>query len=109
MKAEDIRNLNWVKVEDWDAITQSSYGRNNQRFIASEDIDSFVENIFRDIARKLNIPANKLLSVLKDENEPFYRVKKNIYTKYSGLGKDSENFLELKKLLIIPDISFLEK
>ena len=109
MTAEEVRNLNWVEVENWNTITHSELGRNKQRFIGKEDIDSFVENIFRDIARKLNIPANKLLPILKEENEPFYKVKEKIYSNYSGLGKDSENFKELKSLLRIPDISFFEK
>ena len=36
MKAEEIRNLNWVKVENWGDITQTEYGRFNKRFIGKE-------------------------------------------------------------------------
>ena len=109
MKAEEVRNLNWVKLKNWDDITQSEYGDYGKRYIGEVDVDSFVENIFREIARKLDIPANVLLPILEEENDPFYRVKKKYYSKYSGLGSSSEEFSELKTLLRIPDISFLDE
>ena len=109
MKAEDVRRLNWVKVENWKDITRTVYGRFNKKFIGKEDVDSFVENIFREIARKLDIPLKELLPILEEENQPFYKIKKNIYTQFSGLTSVEKNFIELKSLLRIPDISFLDK
>lgn len=109
MRAEEVRNLNWVKVENWGDITQTEYGRFNKRFIGKEDIDCFVENIFREIARKLDIPSKELLPILKEENQPFYKIKKNIFSKYSGILSKEKEFIELKSLLRIPDISLFDK
>ena len=109
MRAEEVRKLNWVKVKNWSDITQTEYGRFNKKFIGEQDINSFVENIFRDIARRLDIPLKELLPILKEENQPFYKIKKNIYNKFAGLEIKDKEFSELKSLLRIPDISFLDK
>ena len=77
--------------------------------ISETDIIAFVENIFRDVARKLDIPAKKLLPIIQDENNAFFSIKSEIFEKYAGLGKFSDEFEELKTLLRIPDVSFLDK
>ena len=109
MKPEEVRNLNWVKVENWKDITMSNYGDDNKMYIGKEDINSFVESIFRDISRKLDISSEKLIPLLKEENESFYKIMEKFYSKYTGLGMGSTEFKELKTLLRIPDISFIDK
>ena len=108
MKPEEVRNLNWVKVKDWNNLIKTHYGKDGKRYIGKEDINNFVENIFRDISRKLEISSKELIPLLKEENVSFYETIERIYSKYSGLGGASDEFEEIKGLLIIPDISLYE-
>ena len=108
MKPEEVRNLNWVKVEDWGEIT-ATYDNMGTRLITNNDIIAFVENIFRDVARKLDIPAKKLLPIMQDENNAFFQIKSDIFAIYEAVGPESEEFLELKKLLRVPEIYFSDE
>lgn len=108
MKPEEVRNLNWVKVEDWGEIT-ATYDNMGTRLITNNDIIAFVENIFRDVARKLDIPAKKLLPIMQDENNAFFQIKSDIFANYEAVGPESEEFLELKKLLRVPEIYFSDE
>lgn len=108
MKPEEVRNLNWVKVEDWGEIT-ATYEEKGERYITNNDIIAFVENIFREVARKLDIPAKKLLPIMQDENNAFFQIKSDIFADYDAVGPESKEFLELKKLLRVPDIYFSDK
>lgn len=108
MNAQEIRNLNWIQVENWEDITTYK-GSDGKRYIGNNEVIAFVENIFRDIARKLDIPAKELLPILEEENNAFFSIKSEIFKKYAGLGRYSDEFEELKTLLRIPDISFFDK
>lgn len=108
MKPEEVRNLNWVKVEDWGEIT-ATYEDRNGSLISENDIIAFVENIFRDVARKLDIPAKKVLPIMKAENNAFFQIKAEIFSNYEAIGSQSEEFLGLKKLLRVPDVYFSDK
>ena len=49
-------------------LKEQEYG-----YISKKDIIAFVENIFREVARKLDIPAKKLLPIMQDENNAFFQ------------------------------------
>lgn len=108
MKPEEVRNLNWVKVDDWDGMT-ATYEEKGEMYISKKDIIAFVENIFREVARKLDIPAKKLLPIMQDENNAFFQILSDIFADYDAIGPKAEVFLELKKLLRVPDIYFSDK
>lgn len=111
MKAKDVLNLPWKKVTDWSELT-SSYKiiakYNLEYYVSSTDVDVFVENVFRDIARKLDIPYKELKPILMAENKAFYTLKKRLFKIYKGCGGASPNLIGLQKTLRIPDISNIE-
>jgi len=104
MKAEDVRNLKWIQLKNWDDITMTNYNDEGKRFISEKDLDIFVENVFKDICRTLNISIEELLPILKEENKSFYEAKSIHYSKYTGFTQAAEEFKEMKKLFKIPDV-----
>ncbi len=109
MKADDVRGLPWVMVTNWSGLPASLSNRDGSELVRSSDISGFVENIFRDVARKLGIPYEDLHPILMDENSSFFSLKKRLYTSYSGYSKRHPQLLELESMLRIPDVSFVMK
>ena len=111
MEAKDVLQLPWKKVTDWSALTATFKGR---RFAISEDeLDTFLDFIFSDISRKLQIPYDQLYPILKEENRRFYSLKENLffedYMKRNGI-EDERAYLKLMNLqnaLIVPDTDFV--
>ena len=67
-------------------------------------------DVYRDISRQLNISYERLLPILKEENEAFYNLKCCLFDKYGiAYGKDDVQLLELKNTLRVPDISSIPK
>ena len=63
----NVRRLQWVSVEDWSEVPETyaallPFGSK----IGEKDIDAFVENLFRDVARKLNIAYADIAPTLQD-------------------------------------------
>lgn len=111
MEAKDVLQLPWKNVTDWSALTATFKGR---RFAISEDeLDTFLDFIFSDISRKLQIPYDQLYPILKEENRRFYSLKENLffedYMKRNGI-EDERAYLKLMNLqnaLIVPDTDFV--
>lgn len=105
MYANEVKNLKWVSVLDWSELTMTHFNRWDKAFVGQTDVDSFVENVFKDVARKLNIPYTELEPILNEENSAFYSTKERLFKKYSGVSKDYLRLLELEKMLRIPDVT----
>ncbi len=105
MEAKDVRNLPWKKVEDWSELSASHFNWRRNSFVCETDVDMFVENLYRDIARQLNIPYEKLQPILVAENEPFNSLKARFFEKWEGAIKTCPALIELEKTLRIPDVS----
>lgn len=73
MNAKDISKLNWVPVTDWSELTQTYFTLFGESYFQKTDIEIFIENIFRDIARKLNLSYNDINKIQKEENSAFYK------------------------------------
>lgn len=73
MNAKDISKLNWVPVTDWSELTQTYFTLFGESYVQKTDIEIFIENIFRDIARKLNLSYNDINKIQKEENSAFYK------------------------------------
>lgn len=108
MEAKDVKNLPWKKVTDWSELTASDKDKAGDYFVCAADVKVFVENVYRDISRQLNIPYEQLLPILKDENGAFYTLKKRLFEDYSGYGKKNKQLVELENTLRVPDISNIE-
>lgn len=110
MHANEIRKLNWVSVTDWSELSKTrvviSKDGNN---VSNEDIDSFVENIFRSIARRLNMTYSELEPILKEENSAFYSTKARVFGRFGGVPANDACLLELQKILRIPDVTSIPK
>ena len=106
MEAKMLRSLPWVKVENWEdlPISKGIFFK----WIAQKDVDCFVQNIFRDIARKLQLPYEKVINLLKEENTPFYEMEKEIFEAYKYVEEDSHQLRNLQKLLRVPDVNYFE-
>ena len=73
--------------------------------VGKSDVENFVENVFKDLARKLNIPYTELEPILIEENSAFYSTKDRLFKKYKGLSKTNLRLLELEKMLKIPEVT----
>lgn len=62
----------------------------------------FADQLFRDIARKLNIPYYKIICILKKENKAYYTAVNKLFSSYGGVNKYYEPLSVIKKLLVVP-------
>ena len=109
MEAKDVMSLPWKKVTDWSELSASYEDRWREKyFVCAVDVNVFIENVYRDIARKLNIPYEQLEPILKAENEAFYSLKKKLFKAYSGYGRTNKRLIELQDTLRVPDTSNIE-
>lgn len=105
MEAKDVKSLSWKKVTDWSELSASSRDLEGHYYVCAKDVNIFVENVFRDIARKLGIPYEQLQPVLQAENSAFYSLKKRIFRIYAVYGRMNDRLIELENTLRVPDIS----
>lgn len=105
MYANEVKNLKWVPVADWSELTMTNFNIWDDAFVGKSDVESFVENVFKDVARKLNIPYTELEPILKEENSAFYSTKDRLFKQFGGVSKTHSRLLELEKMLRIPDVT----
>lgn len=106
MYANEVKNLKWIPVLDWQELTMTSFNVwDDAAYVGNSDVESFVETIFKDIARKLNIPYAELEPILKEENSAFYSTKDRLFKKFNGISKTYPCLIELEKMLRIPDVT----
>lgn len=108
MKAKDIKKLNWVPVTDWKDLTQTYINLYNGKYVRKEDIECFIENICRDIARKLNISYIDIFPILKEENSAFYGTMKRLFIHNSFYSIADNSLMELEQLLRVPDVESIK-
>ena len=108
MEVKDVTSLPWKKVTDWSELSASNVDWLGDRFVCATDVNVFVENVYRDIARQLNIPYEQLKTILKAENGAFYTLKERLFKACSGYGKKNSQLIELENTLRVPDISNIE-
>ena len=109
MEAKDVKNLPWKQVTDWSGLSASNENQIGESFVCKADVDLFVENVYRDIARQLNIPYEQLQPILVAENEPFNSLEARLFKAYIGYGRKQPKLIELEGMLRIPDISKVEE
>lgn len=110
MKVEELRNLNWVAVTDWSQLTKTHLDNKNNARVGMRDIEHFVENIFRETARKLKVSYVELQPILKVENTAFFSAMQCLFsTTIDGFSKDDERLIELESMFRIPNISDTHK
>ena len=105
MYANEVKNLKWVSVSDWSELTMTHFNTWGTAFVGKSDVESFVENVFKDVARKLNIPYTELEPILREENSAFYSTKDRLFKNYNGVSKTHSRLVELEKMLRIPDVT----
>lgn len=104
MNAKDIRKLNWVPATDWSELTPTLFSFATP-YVGKRDIKNFIENIFRDISRKLNISYTDINTIQKEENSAFYQTMENLFsTRYDCFDKKAPSLLTLEKMLRVPDV-----
>ena len=108
MEAKDVRNLPWKQVTDWSGLAASSRNWAGDRFVCEANVDVFVENVYRDIARQLNIPYEHLQPILVAENAPFNSLKSQVFRGDIVYGRNHTTLIKLEGTLRIPDISKVE-
>lgn len=108
MEEKDVTSLSWKKVTDWSELSATYENRWGECFVSETDVDVFVENVYRDIARQLNIPYEQLKPILTAENGAFNTLKKRLFKAYTGYAKKNAQLIELENTLRVPDISKIE-
>lgn len=107
---KDIKQLPWIPVADWSQLPATSNSDHDIHYrISSQDFDAFLENLYKDISRKLNMPYKKLKRIIKKENVAFYKLKRKVFYKYEALSPTSSITTDLQNTLRVPDTSFIEK
>ena len=97
MQANEIKNLKWIPVTDWSKLTAIEFDFWGDSFVGNGDIKNFVDNVFKDVARKLNISYKELGQILKEEISAFFSSKCIIFHHYSGLNKKSSHLVETQE------------
>lgn len=108
MDASKVRNLRWVPVTDWTGLPKTTWqkeecGGRYDYYVSECDINSFVDNIFRDVARKLDVSYEKVEPILREENKAFEETKGRIFLKYNRVAENDESLKRLEKMLRIPE------
>lgn len=105
MYAYEIRNLKWISVTDWSELPQTYSLHRNKFYVCESDVDSFVDNVFKDVSRRLNMSYSELKPILETENSAFYSTKDRLFRECEAIPKNHARLLELENLLQIPDIT----
>ena len=108
MEAKDVLNLPWKKVTDFSDLSATYEDPCGYHYVCETDVDVFIENIYRDISRKLSIPYEDLSSILTAENSAFYKLKNRLFKLYNAYSRKSTKLIELLDTLRVPDISNVE-
>lgn len=101
MEAKDVRNLPWVQV-DWCDLPATNHSF-FEDYVCWRDVDSFVENVFKNVARELNIPFKELDPILKEENSAFFSLMDHLFLFNQDFFPTDSRLLHLEDLLMIPD------
>lgn len=91
MEIKDVKSLPWKKVTDWSALCESYANFFGDNFVTKKDVKVFVDNVYREIARQLNIPYEQLKPILDAENEPFNTLKKRFSRVMLGVKRNLLN------------------
>ena len=94
------RNLNWGPIKDWSSLTITGKGG----YVSPTDIECFITNLVKDISRKINIPYDVFNKTFKDENAAFYELFEEMFDRFSGLSRCSNELKMLISLLRAPVI-----
>lgn len=109
MEAKDVTSLPWKKVTDWSELSASYENWLFGCYVTETDVNVFVENVYRDISRQLNIPYEQLKPILTVENEAFNTLKKQLFKNGKTVFyKKDTKLIELENTLRVPDISNIE-
>lgn len=109
MTANEVRTMKWGFAGDWEFLMGCGKNSLNDTLVTEEDINDFVENIFRGVARRLDIPYAELGPVLVDENTAFMRTKARLFKNFNSLSKNNEQLKDLERMLRVPDVYSINK
>ncbi len=109
MEAKDVLALEWTSVKDWSGLTTDYSNMYGDGFVCDVDVRVFVEDTFKRIARKLDIPYDELKPILMQQNKAFFESKDAIFRAYAGYHKDGIQLVNMEKLLVVPDLSKVVK
>lgn len=104
MDANEVKNLKWMLVTDWSKLSKTYRGFLGDLYVGESDVDCFVENVFKDVARRLNIAYSELEPILKEENSAFYSEKARLFGRYTSVTGYHMGLLKLEGMLRIPDV-----
>ncbi len=109
MEAKDVTNLPWKQVTDWSGLC-ASFSSGGKWYVTKGDVKAFVEGAYRDVARQLNIPYERLNPILVAENEPFNSSYNQLFRGLitGAYATNDPNLIKLKGMLRIPDVSKVE-
>lgn len=109
MDTNEVKKLKWVCVENWSKLIPTSYNSEDSYNVVESDVDDFVENTFKEVAQNLNIPYKELKPILDERNSSFISAKERVFSTYGYMKIRHPILLKLENLLIIPDITTVNK
>ena len=101
MNAEEVKNLAWVQVTDWNSLPKMD-SMTNVVHVEEEDLDNFLHNLYTEILQNLNISYDEAVTLMETENKTFYSLKKCLFEKHFQIKPFNDDLLELEKLLYVP-------
>lgn len=101
MNAEEVKNLAWVQVTDWNSLPKMD-SMTNVVHVEEEDLDNFLHNLYTEIMQNLNISYDEAVTLMETENKTFYSLKKCLFEKHFQIKPFNDDLLELEKLLYVP-------
>ena len=108
MTVQEIRNLKWVRLEeteeykDWNLLPKRTWG--TDVYIRNDLVELYLDDVYKQISRKLDISFDELSKLIKEENATFYTLKKEIFTR-SNVKDSDKSWKAIKSFLMIPDIT----
>ena len=110
MEAKDVLTLPWERVKDWSLLSSSDMRHDGaQTFVSYADVDVFVENLYRDISRKLGVDYKELKKILEEQNTGFYLLKARLFDKGKLYSRDNRRLIELENTLRVPVVEEKDK
>lgn len=103
MNANKEKKIRWTHVIDWSNLTTTSCDILDGYDVSESDVDEFVENIFKEVARNLNIPYKEIKPILDEKNSAFYSAKVIVFKTYGNMKAQHPILLKLESLLTIPE------
>ena len=109
IKKEELLKLPWFQLKDWSNLTATGYDESEgSYYVEKKDMDYFIENLYRNMARRIEMPYEDFKEIMEGQNSAFYKLKHRMFgwrSAWARYGRENKELLALESLFMVPDIS----